>query len=160
MSRLPVLLLMMSWAYCMPLVAHAQSTTDATCTVRDHVPPAELGGDWQAEFWDLGGSPERLREQGQLRLERHPEYTAGVRGPLLRGSGGQMRSSQVSGDVSEGEFQLDESDDGKSISAVWSGQALDCAGRLVITGTRRPAAGVDAPDPVLSFRLQRFAGWR
>lgn len=130
------------------------------CAVRDHVPPAELGGEWLVELREPGSPPERVRERGQLRLERHPEYTDGVRGPLLLGRGGQMRRSQVSGDVTEGEFHLDESDDGQRIAAVWSGQALQCAGQLVITGNRRPAEGVDAPHPELAFRLTRAPGWR
>lgn len=143
--------------------AHAQGPdTDipAGCAVRDHVPPAELGGEWQVSLREPGSPPERVRDQGQLRLERHPEYTDGVRGPLLLGRGGQMRGSQVSGDVIDGEFHLDESEDGRTISAVWSGQALQCAGQLMITGTRRPAEGIDAPDPALAFRLTRVPGWR
>ncbi|MBL0917363.1 MAG: hypothetical protein IBJ14_01550 [Hydrogenophaga sp.] len=149
------------------LQAHAQpastppmGASDTACTVHEHLPPAQLGGDWEAFFWPEGGSPERPTDRGHLRLERHPEYTAGVRGDLVRGSGGQMRASRVSGDVTEGAFHLDESNDGKAMSAVWSGQALDCGGRLTITGTRRPAEGSDSPDPVQAFRLQRFPGWR
>jgi hypothetical protein len=146
-----------------PLGAHAQAPgagVPAGCTVREHVPPAELGGEWQVHLREPGSPPGRVREQGLLGLERHPEYTDGVRGTLLLGTGGQMRRSQVSGDVTEGEFHLDESDDGRTISAVWSGQALRCAGALVITGSRRPAGGVDAPDPELAFRLTRQPGWR
>jgi hypothetical protein len=142
------------------LHAHAQPAAAPACTVHEHLPPAQLGGDWEAVFWPEGGSPERPTERGHLRLERHPEYTAGVRGDLLRGSGGQMRASRVSGDVTEAVFHLDESNDGKTMSAVWSGQALDCGGRLDISGTRRPAEGSGSPDPVQSFRLRRFPGWR
>lgn len=146
-----------------PIGAHAQApgpAVTAGCTVRDHVPPAELGGEWQVHLREPGSPPERVREQGLLGLERHPEFTDGVRGALLLGAGGQMRRSQVSGDVTDGEFHLDESDDGRTISAVWSGQALQCAGQLVITGSRRPAEGVDAPDPELAFWLTRVPGWR
>jgi hypothetical protein len=149
------------------LQGHAQSVPPTppasaapACTVHDHLPPAQLGGDWEVLFWPEGGSPAQATDRGQLRLERHPEYTAGVRGDLLRGSGRQMRASRVSGDVTEGEFHLDESNDGKTMSAVWSGQALDCGGRLSISGTRRPAEGSDSPDPVQAFRLQRLPGWR
>lgn len=139
--------------------AHAQPNK-AACTVHDHLPPAQLGGEWEARFWPEGGAPEQPTAQGRLRLERHPEYTAGVRGELVRGSGAQARHSQVSGDVTDGEFHLDESDDGKNMSAVWSGQALDCAGRLTMEGTRRPAEGTRAPEPAQAFRLQRASGWR
>lgn len=155
--------LLVAIALAAPIGAHAQAPgagAPAGCTVREHVPPAELGGEWQVHLREPGSPPERVREQGQLGLERHPEFTDGVRGALLLGAGGQMRRSRVSGDVTDGEFHLDESEDGKQISAVWSGQALQCAGGLVITGTRRPAGGVDAPDPELAFRLTRVPGWR
>lgn len=161
MNRVVRWLAWMAMAAALP--AHAQPIPPAatpTCTVHEHLPPAQLGGDWEAFFWPEGGSPTQPTDRGHLRLERHPEYTAGVRGDLVRGSGGQMRSSRVSGDVTEGVFHLDESNDGKAMSAVWSGQALDCGGRLTITGTRRPAEGSDSPDPVQAFRLQRFPGWR
>ncbi len=155
--------LLVAIALAAPIGAHTQApgtAVPAGCTVRDHVPPAVLGGEWQVALREPGSPPERVREQGQLQLERHPEYTDGVRGALLLGTGGQMRRSQVSGDVTDGEFHLDESDDGRRISAVWSGVALQCAGTLVITGTRRPAEGVGAPDPERAFRLTRVPGWR
>ena len=79
---------------------------------------------------------------------------------LLRGTGGQMRRSIVSGDVTEGEFHFDESEDGVDMAAVWNGVAENCGGRLTITGTRRPATGADSPDPELRFRLTKPSGWR
>jgi hypothetical protein len=142
----------------LPAWAAAQAT--GTCTVPDHVPPARLSGEWTATFWNEGGSAERPLDTGVLRLERHPEYGGSVRGDLLRGTGGQMRRSIVSGDVTDGEFHFDESDDGVDMAAVWNGVAEDCGGRLAITGTRRPATGADSPDPVLRFRLTKPSGWR
>lgn len=144
----------------LPLLAAAQGVAQPACTVHEHLPPARLGGEWNVSFHDEGAPPERVRDRGILRLERHPEYTDGVRGDLLRGSGGQMRRSLISGDVTEGSFHLDESDDGATMSAVWDGVAEDCGGRLRITGARRPAEGHDSPDPVLHFRMERMPGWR
>ena len=54
----------------------------------------------------------------------------------------------------------DESEDGVDMVAVWNGVAEDCGGRITITGTRRPTRGADAPDPALSFRLEKAPGWR
>ncbi|HSX94067.1 MAG TPA: hypothetical protein VLG41_14155 [Hydrogenophaga sp.] len=142
------------------LPAGAAAQAAAACTVLAQMPPARLSGEWTARFWTEGGSPERARDSGVLQLERHPEYGGSVRGELLRGSGGQMRRSIVSGDVTDGEFHLDESDDGLAMTAVWSGVAEDCGGRVTIRGTRRPGEGADSPDPVLSFRLERAPGWR
>lgn len=142
----------------LPVGAVAQAP--AGCSVPGYLPPARLSGEWTATFWDEGGSAERPRDSGTLRLERHPDYGGSVRGELLRGTGGQMRRSIVSGDVTEGEFHFDESEDGVDMAAVWSGVAKDCGGRITISGTRRPTQGPDAPDPVLSFRLEKAAGWR
>ena len=51
-------------------------------------------------------------------LERHPEYE-GVRGSILRAG---QPPARLAGDVDpEGRLALDESQDGKSISASWSG---------------------------------------
>ncbi len=142
----------------LPHWAAAQNAS--ACTVPDHVPPARLSGEWTVRFWNEGGSPERALDTGVLSLERHPEYAGSVRGELLRGTGGQMRRSIVSGDVTEGEFHFDESEDGVDMAAVWNGVAEDCGGRLTITGTRRPATGADSPDPELRFRLTKPSGWR
>ena len=43
------------------------------------------------------------------------------------------------------------------MSAVWTGDPVDCGRR--ITGTRRPAEGRPASEPVLRFELLRQAGW-
>ena len=95
-----------------------------------------------------------------LHLERHPEYGGSVRGELRRGTGERVRRSIVSGDVTDGEFHFDESDDGVGMAAVWSGVAEDCGGRLSITGTRRPSETARAPEPALRFRLEKAPGWR
>jgi len=139
-----------------PVIAFAQAPT---CTVPDHVPPARLSGIWTLTLWPEGGDEARADSRGALLLERHPEYLAGVRGDLRRSGPGNDLLALVSGDVTDGEFHLDESEDGKAISAVWSGTAEDCAGRLSITGTRRPAEG-RGDGAVLRFRLERTPGWR
>lgn len=142
------------------LPAWATAQAPATCTVPDQLPPARLSGEWSAHFWDEGGSPERPRDSGVLHLERHPEYAGSVRGELRRGTRERVRRSIVSGDVTDGEFHFDESDDGVGMAAVWSGVAEDCGGRLIITGTRRPSETARAPEPALRFRLEKAPGWR
>src|SRR5690606_33728772 len=96
--------------------------------------------------------------EGTVLLEPHPEYAGSVRGKLRRSGAGQELQAVVSGDVTEGNFHLDESEDGQRMSAVWDGTAQDCAGRIRITGLRRPAEG-GAGGPVLRFRLQRKPSW-
>lgn len=143
-------------ALVVPLGAFAQAPA---CTVPDHLPPARLSGLWTLTLWPEGGEPARADSRGALLLERHPEYPAGVRGDLRRSGPGNDLLALVSGDVTDGEFHLDESEDGNAISAVWSGTAEDCAGRIGITGTRRPAEG-RGDGTVLRFRLERAPGWR
>lgn len=140
-----------------PLLATASTMS---CTVPEHVPPARLSGEWRVTLWPEGGADSQPRDVGTLWLERHVEFEASVHGNLLLGGTGPARRSLVSGDVTEGVFHLEESDDGQRMSAVWAGVAEDCAGRLTITGTRRTAEGVEPADPVLAFRIEKAPGWR
>lgn len=146
------------WALALlwPLGAAAQA---AGCAVPDHLPPVRLIGVWTLTLWPDGASAAQASSRGALLLEQHPEYPASVRGELKRSSSGNDLLAIVSGDVTEGEFHLDESDDGQRITAVWSGTAEDCAGRIGITGVRRPATGAEPDGPVLRFRLQRTPSW-
>ena len=152
MRRRTLALLALAW----PLWAGAQAPA---CTVPDHVPPAQLAGLWTLTLWPEGAQETQASSRGAVLFERHPEYTAGVRGELRRSGAGNDLTAVVSGDVTEGEFHLDESDDGKTMSAVWDGVAQDCAGQLSITGTRRPAEG-RGEGTALRFRLERASGWR
>lgn len=163
------LLLTAACALLSPLGAAAQAARAAEaaqvasgCHVPDHLPPAQLSGLWELTLW-----PESPRQteavsqvvsEGALLLEPHPEYAGSVRGDLKRSSAGNDLQAMVSGDVTEGSFHLDESEDGERMSAVWEGTAQDCAGRIRITGLRRPAEG-GAGGPVLRFRLQRKPSW-
>ncbi len=111
----------------------------------------ELYGRWSVELPQLG-------ESGTLALRRHPEFAASLRGEFdIAGV-----HSIASGDVEEGDFNLDESRDGKTLSAFWSGR-LDMAscGREIrgsLQRLDRPGQkGLDTP-----FVLRREglpAGW-
>lgn len=111
----------------------------------------ELYGRWSVELPQLG-------ESGTLALRRHPEFAASLRGEFdIAGV-----HSIASGDVEEGDVNLDESRDGKTLSAFWSGR-LDMAscGREIrgsLQRLDRPGQkGLDTP-----FVLRREglpAGW-
>ena len=111
----------------------------------------ELYGRWSVELPQLG-------ESGTRALRRHPEFAASLRGEFdIAGV-----HSIASGDVEEGDFNLDESRDGKTLSAFWSGR-LDMAscGREIrgsLQRLDRPGQkGLDTP-----FVLRREglpAGW-
>ena len=141
-----------------PGAALAQSTP--ACTVPDHLPPERLSGEWVVTLWIEGGTPTPAGTQGSVRLQPHPEYPASVRGDFWRHGVDTSVAAVVSGDVTEGQFHLDESDDGTRMSAVWTGVAQDCEGRIDISGTRRPTAGWWAAEAVMRFRLVRATATR
>jgi len=142
-----------------PLTALAQAQPAASaCSVPDHLPPARLSGVWELSLWPPGARAEQAVSQGALLLEPHPDYAGSVRGDLKRSSAGNDVQAVVSGDVTEGSFHLDESEDGERMAAVWDGTAQDCGGRIRITGLRRPAAG-GADSAPLRFLIQRKPSW-
>jgi hypothetical protein len=153
------LLLTAAWALLLPLGAAAQAQQTASgCSVPEHLPPAQLSGLWELTLWPESPRETQVVSEGALLLEPHPDYAGSVRGDLKRSSAGNDLQAVVSGDVTEGSFHLDESEDGERMSAVWDGTAQDCAGRIRITGLRRPAEG-GAGGPVLRFRIQRKPSW-
>lgn len=111
----------------------------------------QLYGLWHVELPQLG-------QQGTLMLRQHPEFPASLRGEFDMAG---VRSI-ASGDVEEGDFNLDESRDGKSLSAFWTGR-LDVAScgreirgtlqRLEVPGQR----GVDTPFVLRRTNSER--GW-
>jgi len=77
-----------------------------------------LYGSWEATIDGQSGV-------AAVKLERHPEYE-GLRGTVERAG---LPPARLAGDIDpEGQLALDESQDGKSISASWSGalQAGSC----------------------------------
>ncbi len=108
-----------------------------------------LLGQWQAE---LGG------QSVALRLGPHPELRDSVRGTLQRSG----RTVQVVGDVDDGQLTLEESEDGKRISATWLGEVTEGRCGKEIRGTWSPevAPGASGPAPVPApFVLRKQSGW-
>jgi len=96
----------------------------APCPPSTDVAPHQLLGVWQADFqgsWD----------GATLRLEPHPDYRESFRGTLERGG----RRAQVAGDLEDGEFTLEESDDGVRIAATWLGDLVEGSCGREIRGT-------------------------
>lgn len=129
-----------------------------SCSAPQDMAPQQLYGLWQLSLWPLDGSESAPLSRGVLLFERHPEYPGSVRGELRRsGSSPDDQLAQVSGDVTNGEFNLDESQDGQRMDAVWTGEPQDCGRSL--RGIRRPAEGRPATEPVLRFHLYKTPGW-
>jgi hypothetical protein len=138
--------------------APAGSTPAMVCTTPADFSTTQLFGLWQLSLWPEGGSAEQPYGTGALLFERHPEYAGSVRGRLKRSTQGNDRQALVSGDVTDGAFNLDESADGVTMDAVWEGSPMDC-GRE-IRGLRRPAEGNAAVEPAMNFLLRKAPGWR
>ncbi len=127
--------------------ASGQQPCPATAS---ELPVQALYGSWEARFDGLPGT-------AQVQLARHPEY-AGVRGTITRAAGAATQSvAQLAGDIDdEGLLGIDESLDGRAISAVWSGalQAGSCGREF--RGTWRNADD----DSTHSFVLNKTGGWQ
>jgi len=149
------------WLLAWAGAAQAQTspaTPAVACAQPQDMDPAQLYGLWQLALWREGGRETAPASSGTLLFERHPLYPGSVRGTVQRPAAGNPPQAWVSGDVTGGEFNLDESADGVTMDAVWSGAPQDC-GRL-IRGTRRPAEGRPAGEPTLHFLLTKTPDWR
>ncbi len=142
------------------LPASAQSPA-AVCTPPADMVPAQLYGLWQLVLWPQeGGNEAAPVSTGALLFERHPEYPGSVRGNLKRTTPGNDRQALVSGDVTNGEFNLDESADGVAMDAVWEGNVTASGCGQELRGIRRPAEGRQAGEPLMNFVLRKAPGWR
>lgn len=123
----------------------AADTTECPDVTRLHA--AHLYGSWQLELPQAG-----LR--GTLTLRQHPEFQASLRGEFSYGG----QRSIASGDVEDGEFNLDESRDGKTLHAFWSGRLVPAACGAEIRGRWQPLARPGQPAPAESDFILRRAG--
>ncbi|MET3914315.1 hypothetical protein ABID97_001097 [Variovorax sp. OAS795] len=151
MKTLALLLVAALCTACAGPVGRHTAAPGCPATARD-LPVESLYGDWQARFDGLPGT-------AQVRLGKHPDY-AGVRGTITRtpaASPARPTVAQLAGDVDdEGELAIDESQDGRSISGVWSGSLQpDSCGRE-FKGTWRNAAD-DSTHPFTLTKTQRTA---
>ncbi len=147
-------------AFTFALPASAQ-TPAVACAPPADMAPAQLYGLWQLVLWPQdGGSEAAPTSTGALLFERHPEYPGSVRGNLKRTTPGNDRQALVSGDVTSGEFNLDESADGVTMDAVWEGNVTASGCGQELRGIRRPAEGRATGDAVMNFVLKKTPGWR
>lgn len=114
-------------------------------------PASRLYGQWLVELPGLGQS-------GTLLLRQHPEFGASLRGEFeLDG-----HHSIASGDLEEGELNLDESRDGKSLHAFWSGHLVVARCGQEVRGLWQQvpgALGQTAESPFVLKRLRTEPGW-
>ncbi len=137
----------------------APTAAAPACPAAADLSPADLYGLWRLVLWPEGGDESTPVSTGAMLFGPHPEYPGSVRGRLRRSGPGADLEAEVAGDVGDdGEFNLDESADGKTMDAVWTGQPADC-GRTV-RGLRRPATGRPTSSPALQFLLRRISSDR
>jgi hypothetical protein len=152
-------LLLATLACGQPLAAQAQTVSPLPdCTAPEAITPAHLYGQWQLTL----GAPENPASKGQLVFERHPEFAGSVRGSLEREMAGKPQKALVAGDVTDQGFQLEESADGVTIDAVWTGEVEPTRCGREIRGWRSVAEGRTTQEPLsdLPFVLKKTMGWQ
>ena len=110
-----------------------------------------LLGRWQAQM-------EGQASAWTLQLQPHPELRESVRGQVQRTGA----TALLSGDVDAGQLTLEESLDGKRISATWLGEVAEGRCGKEIRGTWSPEAtpGASGPAPApVPFVLRKQSGW-
>ncbi len=142
------------WATAQNASENATQSASASCPAARAIISTDLYGVWRVELGTADGavpsSPSSSPPRGLVRFEQNPEYEDSIAGWLELGDAKVF----VAGDIDEGQFSLEESDDGKRISAVWEGSITEGSCGKAITGTRR------AGEKVSSFVLRKATGWR
>ena len=128
--------------------APAAGATAAMCpSSAAELPVEALYGAWEARIEGEAGI-------ATVHLARHPDYEGSVRGTIDRHGGAR---ALLSGDIDDdGRLNLDESQDGRAISAVWSGDMQPGSCGKEFKGIWRNAKD-DSKHP---FTLTRTGGWQ
>lgn len=125
-------------------IAQAQPTASA-CPEPHELRALHLYGTWH-------GQREGESAPGAvLRLHRHPELSDSVRGELERDG----IAALLAGDVDNGDLTLEESRDGRRISATWIGRVDEASCGRAFRGTWTDADS----GSQRSFVLRRASGW-
>ncbi len=132
--------------------AQFPSTSDvsATCPTPGEVTPLHLYGLWRAEFAVPAGTS--AVPGATLLFEKHPEFAGSVVGGINRDG----TKAQIAGDVDNGVFTLEESDNGQNIVATWNGAVVDGSCGKEIKGTWNNASNTTS----YPFFLRKLPGWQ
>lgn len=126
---------------------HLKISADAACPTAAQMDQRQLQGVWHTDLPGHGGVT-------VLRLGQHPELAGSVRGTLERAG----QTAQVVGDVHQGELTLEESLDGKRISATWLGDVVEGqCGKEIRGQWSENAAADDALEVSVPFVLRKQA---
>ena len=128
------LILIAFGAYSMP--ANAQNSLKSgaegpRCLAAQDLVNTDLFGAWSL-LLEGGGKSVVTRMQ----LHRNPEFAESLAGRFdVEG-----KSFEVFGDIEAGAFDLEETNNGKDISAIWKGRVVEGSCGQTILGTRRSVA--------------------
>ena len=135
-----------------PMLGMAQNRAENTppaCPMPAEVVAVHLYGAWQVRW-------EGVNEPATLTLWRSEDYPDGLRGTLRRGAGASATESLVSAEVDQASFAMEESRDGRVISAIWTGAfgeqscGKEIRGQWTDSATRTERA----------FVLRKLGGWQ
>ena len=127
-----------------PKPAASALDSNPTCPDLARWGAPQLYGEWEFTLPALG-------QRGRMRLRQHPDFAASLRGELDYGG----THSIASGDIEDGELNLDESRDGKSLYAFWTGRLVPAACGREITGTWEQVPHAGQPALKSPFVLRR-----
>ncbi len=142
------MILVAHYAYSIP--ANAQNslkngTATVACTATKDLVNTDLFGAWSLLLEGSGSSVVT-----RMQLKRNPEFAESLAGSFQVGE----KKFEIFGDIEEGAFDLEESVNGKDISAIWKGRVAEGSCGQTIVGTRRHVAD----NTEQSFVLRR-PGW-
>jgi hypothetical protein len=120
------------------------------CPIAKDLANTDFFGTWVLELQASTSSASASVTTTQLTMQRNPEFAESLAGHFLLGS---VRH-EVFGDIEDGALDLEESNNGKDIFAIWKGRVREGSCGQAITGTRR----LTATPSEQSFVLRR-AGW-
>ena len=112
----------------------SKSLPPVACPAAADVEQAHLLGLWRAEF-------EGMALGATLLLEKSREFAEGFSGGINRDGA----KSLIAGDVDGGRLELEESENGTSISATWSGFVVEQSCGREIRGVWKSAQGAERP---------------
>ena len=142
-----------------PVTVPAPATAaSGTCASPQALTPAQLYGAWQVAWEATADQRAAPSARETLRMGPNPNHADSLSGELLRGT---VRI-QLAGDLEDGQLSLEESADGKTISASWLGQVQpgSCGREIRGWWTADAALSLPAGQPrSRAFVLRRQAGW-
>ncbi|MFT3718840.1 hypothetical protein [Pseudorhodoferax sp.] len=120
----------------------------SACPAPDELRAVHLYGQWRARWTNAAEGT----TGAVLQLERHPELSDSVHGRVERDG----ISALLAGDVHEGDLTLEESRDGRRISATWLGEVVpDSCGKEIRGRWTDADTGAER-----GFVLRRQGGWQ